>query len=92
MKRNRWIASAVLAGLAFGSALLAQPTGNNERNRQGMGNRANRMERSNQRFLEVDPKVGDPLPDATGYLEDRQPVSLSDLKGSYTVIVFGCLT
>ena len=90
MKRNRWIASTVLAGLAFGSALLAQPTG--ERNRQGMGNRADRMERSNQRFLEVDPKLGDPLPDVTGYHENRQPVSLSDLKGRYSVIVFGCLT
>lgn len=38
------------------------------------------------------PKVGERLPDVSGYDVDGRPVSLRDLKGDYKVLVFGCLT
>jgi len=44
-------------------------------------------------MLEVDdPNVGDSLPDVTVYADTGDKFSLADLKGQYTVLVFGCLT
>ena len=43
-------------------------------------------------FRPSTPDVGDSLPDITGYDSQGQPFNLSHLKGSYTVLVFGCLT
>lgn len=37
-------------------------------------------------------EIGTPLPDLTAYDADGQPFKLSQLKGHYSVIVFGCLT
>jgi hypothetical protein len=38
------------------------------------------------------PDNGEPVPDVTVYLDDGTPFSTSQLKESYTVLVFGCLT
>ena len=38
------------------------------------------------------PGVGDSMPDVQVYLADGTPFSTGQLKGSYTVLVFGCLT
>ena len=38
------------------------------------------------------PGVGDSLPDVQVYLPDGTPFSTGELKGNYTVLVFGCLT
>ena len=77
---------SILAGLllaALGSSALAQPP---------EGGMRNRMRQADERFLEMDPKVGDPLPDVYGFDEERSKFALSSLKGSYSVVVFGCLT
>lgn len=38
------------------------------------------------------PQIGEALPSVTCFDEDGNEVNLADLKGSYSVIVFGCLT
>ena len=38
------------------------------------------------------PKVGDSLPELQVFDQHGQVVSTASLKGSYTVLVFGCLT
>nr|ADI22905.1 hypothetical protein [uncultured Rhizobium sp. HF0500_35F13] len=38
------------------------------------------------------PDNGEPVPNVTVYLDDGTPFSTSQLKESYTVLVFGCLT
>ena len=43
-------------------------------------------------FEERSPGVGQPLPDVAAWDADGQPLRLSSLKGSHTVLVFGCLT
>ncbi len=43
-------------------------------------------------FERTAPKVGEALPDATGYDAEGKEFKLSRLKGSYSVLVFGCLT
>ncbi len=43
-------------------------------------------------FERTAPKVGEALPDATGYDAEGKEFKLSRLKGSYAVLVFGCLT
>lgn len=45
-----------------------------------------------QQFLREAPEVGEPLPDVQIFDADGRPFSLSQLKGHYTVLVFGCLT
>jgi cytochrome oxidase Cu insertion factor (SCO1/SenC/PrrC family) len=37
-------------------------------------------------------KIGDPLPDVGAYDSNGKPFPLRNLRGSYTVLVFGCLT
>ena len=37
-------------------------------------------------------QVGQQLPDITVYDADGKPFRMADLKGKYSVIVFGCLT
>ena len=46
----------------------------------------------NRRFETVSPAIGQPLPDITIYDENGEPFAVRDLKGQYSVIVFGCLT
>ena len=38
------------------------------------------------------PAVGDQLPDLRAYNSAGEPIQLGNLKGNYTVLVFGCLT
>ena len=38
------------------------------------------------------PAVGETLPDITAFDANGKPFRLSSLKGSHTVLVFGCLT
>lgn len=38
------------------------------------------------------PSVGDQLPDVSAFDEDGREFSLSELRGDYSVLVFGCLT
>ncbi|MCK5944088.1 MAG: hypothetical protein KAI24_19035 [Planctomycetes bacterium] len=46
----------------------------------------------NRRFASRSPKVGEPLPDATGFTMTGAPFSLRDTRGKLTVLVTGCLT
>jgi peroxiredoxin len=45
-----------------------------------------------RRFEESSPQLGEPLPDITAYDQEGQELELRDLKDSYAVLVFGCLT
>ncbi len=45
------------------------------------------FERGNLRQL-----IGESLPEVTVYDPDGKPFELAQLKGSYSVLVFGCLT
>ena len=38
------------------------------------------------------PRVGTQLPDVSAFDEDGREFSLSELRGEYSVLVFGCLT
>ncbi len=49
-------------------------------------------ERLIRRFEEEAPKVGEALPDITVLDAEGKTFRLTDLKGSYTILVFGCLT
>jgi cytochrome oxidase Cu insertion factor (SCO1/SenC/PrrC family) len=66
------------------SAMFAQ---DNPDRREG-----NPRERVNRQFDAGAPKLGEPLPDIAGLNEDGQQFRLSNPKGQYTVLVFGCLT
>ncbi len=44
------------------------------------------------RFEEVSPQIGEKLPDVELFDAKGQPRRLSSLKGSYTVLILGCLT
>ena len=44
------------------------------------------------RFEKNSPGIGQTLPDITLYDEQGRPFAVRDLKGHYSVIVFGCLT
>jgi len=50
------------------------------------------MQARRDRFEASTPAIGDPMPDLSAYDEDGARFELSSLKGSYTVLVFGCLT
>ncbi len=45
-----------------------------------------------QRFESTSPAVGDRLPDVTLFDSEGKRFPLRQLKGHYTVLVFGCLT
>ena len=44
------------------------------------------------RFDRDAPQIGDPLPDVAGFDADGEQFPLRNLKGHYSVLVFGCLT
>lgn len=46
----------------------------------------------NQQFDRRSPAIGTALPDLKAYDADGKEVRLGNLKGQYTVLVFGCLT
>jgi cytochrome oxidase Cu insertion factor (SCO1/SenC/PrrC family) len=45
-----------------------------------------------QLFNETSPDVGQPLPDLVCFDDEGNPFPLNELKGKYTVLLFGCLT
>ena len=89
----------VLAGLLGSAGVLAQDSRRDDRprptrkpgeSRQGGESARERMIR---RFDAASPKLGEPLPDVSGFTaDDGEPLSLRALKGDYKVLVFGCLT
>ena len=50
------------------------------------------MQARTERFEATTPAIGDPMPDLSAYDGDGRKFELGSLKGSYTVLVFGCLT
>jgi hypothetical protein len=68
---------------AVKEAIIIQAARDANTQRQG-GPRAN--------FERTAPKVGEALPDASGYDAEGKEFKLSSLKGNYSVLVFGCLT
>ena len=51
--------------------------------------------RSQERERERGPlplQEGDPIPEVSGFTAEGDPFPLSQLKGSYSVMAFGCLT
>ena len=44
------------------------------------------------KFVEAKPTLGDRLPKVNAFDADGKKINLSDIKGSYAVLVFGCLT
>ena len=90
--------AGVLAGLLGSAGTLAQESRRDDRSRptrkpgesrQGGESARERMVR---RFDSASPKLGEPLPDVSGFTADGKPLSLRALKGDYKVLVFGCLT
>lgn len=45
-----------------------------------------------ENFIASKPAVGDELPEVTVYTPDGEPFKTAELRGRYTVLVFGCLT
>lgn len=77
-------AAALALGLVTGTS--AQP-----KKKQGNPARAKILRRLNAEFTKG-PAVGQLLPDVTLHTADGKPFPLRSVKGSYTVLVFGCLT
>ena len=59
--------------------------------RPGEGGQSGRSQVSTA-FKRSSPGIGEAIPDVTVYTADGKKFSTSQLKGSYTVLVFGCLT
>jgi hypothetical protein len=53
---------------------------------------AQRNKKKDEDFVKARPVVGDPLPVLEVHRPDGKPFSTSELRGGYTVLVFGCLT
>ena len=83
MKHPSWVLFGFL-GFAF-----ALPQGQEQ---QPSGGHQHTHGEDNVEFLETSPRVGDRIPDVSGYDEQGEPVSLADFKGNYTVLICGCLT
>jgi len=49
-------------------------------------------QRVNRRFEQEAPKIGESLPDLEVRDSQGKPFHIRSLRGSYTVLVFGCLT
>ena len=75
----------VMAGLITSTLSISSGYAQGNRNSQSRG-------RSTGGFDQQAPAIGQPLPDVKLYTADGKEFSTSQLKGSYTVLVFGCLT
>jgi cytochrome oxidase Cu insertion factor (SCO1/SenC/PrrC family) len=53
---------------------------------------AQRNRQRERDFVVARPAVGDALPSLEIYTPDGRPFSTADLRGHFTVLVFGCLT
>ena len=79
-------------GLVSATVLLLAATFASAQERRGAAEgRADRGD-MDKRFEQAKPAVGEMLPDVAAYGEKGQELKLRDLRGQYTVIVFGCLT
>ncbi len=78
MKSWHWILVGLL-GLAFAGQPLAQSAHLHHGD-------------DDVEFMEMSPRIGEPIPDVSGYDEQGNEFSLRDLKDQYTVLVCGCLT
>ena len=78
----------VLASFAAVSGISAQDSPQ-KRDRHGGPSPARILE---GRFDRFGPRIGDPLPDVSGYDADGNKFRLRSLKGLSTVLLFGCLT
>lgn len=77
-RRKSTVLAAVALGMLITATAFAQPGNRRSGRRGGSGN--------------FGPKVGSKLPDLTVFDGAGKPLQLSSLKGSHTVLVFGCLT
>ena len=59
--------------------------------RPGQSGQSGRSQVSSS-FNRNSPGIGESIPEVTVYTADGKKFSTSQLKGSYTVLVFGCLT
>ena len=88
----------VLAGRLGAAGGLAQDSRRDDRARPTRKPGESRQrgesarERMVRRFDAASPRLGEPLPDVSGFTVDGEPLSLKALKGDYKVLVFGCLT
>lgn len=71
---------------------MAQPNRNQQGGRRGAQGGQEGRRPSGGRFDLRGPEVGTALPDIQLYDEQGEQISLASIKGSYSVIVFGCLT
>jgi len=75
----------VMAGFITSTLSISSGYAQGNRNSQSRG-------RSTGGFDQQAPAIGQPLPNVKLYTADGKEFSTSQLKGSYTVLVFGCLT
>lgn len=78
MKSRHWMIISLL-GLALIGEAYAQ-------------SRHTHHDDDNLTFQEASPRIGELLPDVSGYDEQGNEFSLGDLKGHFTVLICGCLT
>ena len=83
---TRIFSLTVIALMALNSISWAQPGRRPGSSQGGSG----RSQLAN--FGRKAPQVGEQLPDITLFRADGSPLKLRDLKGHYSVLVFGCLT
>ena len=72
--------------------LLAATPGMGQQRQNRQQGRQDPRSGMNARFLEADPKIGEPIPDVSLFTAEGDEFNLAAVKGSYTVLVFGCLT
>jgi hypothetical protein len=81
----------VAASLFFATVAVGQPPNNQPPNNQPP-NKQSPRERLNKSFESKSPSVGEQLPNLEAYNAAGETIRLGELKGDYTVLVFGCLT
>ena len=84
---------STLLGLAGLLAMTCSPSASYGQ-RPGQGGQSGQSGRSqvSSAFNRSSPGIGESIPEVTVYTADGKKFSTSQLKGSYTVLVFGCLT
>ena len=90
MIRRFLVSVRSLQGLVM-TGLLVTVLGTGSTDAQGNRNSQSRLP-STGGFAQQAPGIGQPLPELTLYTAEGKEFSTSQLKGSYTVLVFGCLT
>jgi len=99
LMRRSYLATylSVVILLAGTCCLSAQESKRPEsRDRGASGRSANRansaMSMLQRQFEQRSPALGSQLPDVSVFDDEGKPLHVRDLRGKYTVIVFGCLT